>query len=375
MISKMDKDWYLLSNAYEVFSPALVVYPDRVRKNIEQMIEIAGDIKRLRPHVKTHKMAEVARMHVEMGITKFKCATLAEAKMLAANGAEDILLAYQPVGPNIHAFCKLAKGYPQLRFSALVDHVNILRALSTAARSHKVELGVFLDVNSGMNRTGIPIGPDAKALYQFISALPQVYQAGLHAYDGHFRNPDFEKRKSESDEAFLSVWDFEKALLEEGQEVPEIIAGGSPTFPVHAQRERIVLSPGTYVFWDAGYGEGMQELPFEPAALVISRVISKPAKHLICVDLGHKSIASENPLDKRIRFLNLEIESYLGHSEEHLILQPRYPDKVQLGDILYGVPWHICPTVALHQEAYVVEEERATKRWEVVARDRLYAIE
>ncbi|MEM6800651.1 MAG: D-TA family PLP-dependent enzyme [Bacteroidota bacterium] len=370
----MDKAWYSVTNAYEVFSPALLVYPQRVLANIERMIAIAGDVDRLRPHVKTHKMAELAHMHLEKGIKKFKCSTLAEAQMLAESGAEDILLAYQPVGPNIHAFCKLAKKYSQIKFAALVDTVNILRALSTAARSHQVEIGIFLDLNSGMNRTGISIGSDAKALYQFISALPQVYQAGLHAYDGHFRDPDFEKRKTGSDEAFQTVWDFEKALLEEGQEVPEIIAGGSPTFPVHAQRARVVLSPGTYVFWDAGYGEMMQELPFEPAAMILSRVISKPADHLICVDLGHKSIAAENPIDKRVRFLNLEVEAYVGHSEEHLILQPKHPENVQVGDILYGIPWHICPTVALHQEAYVVEGEKTSERWKVVARNRLYVI-
>ncbi|MEL6251289.1 MAG: D-TA family PLP-dependent enzyme [Bacteroidota bacterium] len=370
----MNKAWYLASNTYEIFSPALLVYPDRIKANIDRMVEVAGDVKRLRPHVKTHKMAQVAAMHLELGIKKFKCATLSEARMLAKAGADDILLAYQPVGPNIHMYCKLAAAFPQVRFSALVDTHTILRALSTAARTHKVEIGIFIDLNPGMNRTGIPIGNDARALYQFISALPQVYQAGLHAYDGHFRDPDFEKRKADSDEAFESVWSFERSLLEAGQDVPEIIAGGSPTFPVHAQRERVVLSPGTYVFWDAGYGEKMRELPFEPAALVLSRVISKPANDLVCVDLGHKSIGSENPLDKRVRFLNLEVEEFIGHSEEHLTFRPKNPSKVEVGDILYGVPWHICPTVALHQEAYVVKDEQTKERWEVVARDRLYAL-
>lgn len=370
----MQTPWYLATNAYEIFSPALLIYPERVKRNIEHMIKIAGDIKRLRPHIKTHKMAEVAAMHLERGIDKFKCATLAEARMLAEAGSKDILLAYQPVGPNIHMLCKLSKTYSDVKFSALVDTNNILRALSTAARSHGVEIGIFLDLNPGMNRTGIAISNDALSLYTFISALPNVYQAGLHAYDGHFRDPDFGTRKIASDTAFESVWTFEARLLEEGQSVPEIIAGGSPTFPVHALRERVILSPGTYVFWDAGYSEKMQELPFEPAALILTRVISKPSKDLICVDLGHKAISAENPISKRVRFLNLEVEEYTGHSEEHLILKPKHPDKVEVGDILYGVPWHICPTVALHDSAYVVEDQKTTEMWSVVARNRLYSL-
>lgn len=370
----MQTPWYLATNAYEIFSPALLVYSDRVKENIKHMIEIAGDVQRLRPHVKTHKMAEVAALHLEMGIQKFKCATLSEAKMLAEAGAKDILLAYQPVGPNIHLLCKLAKAFSDVRFSALIDTNSILRALSTAARSHGVELGIFLDLNPGMNRTGIPIGNDAKALYTFISALPQVYQAGLHAYDGHFRDPDFDSRKKASDAAFESVWDFEARLLADGQKVPELIAGGSPTFPVHALRDRVVLSPGTYVFWDAGYGEKMKELPFEPAALVLTRVISKPSPELICVDLGHKSIASESPIDRRVRFLNVKIDEYVGHSEEHLILKPHASEKIEVGDILYGIPWHVCPTVALHQAAYVVENEKAHTQWPVTARNRLVVL-
>src|SRR5439155_1594597 len=96
----MREKWHEVLNASEVPSPCLLIYPDRVRENIHRMIPIAGGVERLRPHMKTHKMAEVIRMQMEQGITKFKCATIAEAEMTAAAGADDVLLAYEPVGPH-----------------------------------------------------------------------------------------------------------------------------------------------------------------------------------------------------------------------------------------------------------------------------------
>src|SRR5688572_24154275 len=89
--------WYTLSNADEIDSPALLVYPDRVRENVRRMIAYAGGVERLRPHVKTHKMPAVIGLQIAAGITKFKCATPAEAEMVAGCGATDVLLAYQPV--------------------------------------------------------------------------------------------------------------------------------------------------------------------------------------------------------------------------------------------------------------------------------------
>src|SRR6185295_15502208 len=108
----MDTSWFTISNLAEVASPALLVYPDRVEENIRRMIRMAGGAERLRPHIKTNKLPEVIRMQMDQGITKFKCATIAEAEMVAACGAPDVLLAYQPVGPNVHRFIQLVQKFP-----------------------------------------------------------------------------------------------------------------------------------------------------------------------------------------------------------------------------------------------------------------------
>src|ERR1700679_477489 len=95
----MSMSWYQIINIDELDTPALVVYPERVRQNIVRAVAMVGDAARLRPHVKTHKTPAVTRLMLDAGIRRFKCATIAEAEMLAVAGAPDVLLAYQPIGP------------------------------------------------------------------------------------------------------------------------------------------------------------------------------------------------------------------------------------------------------------------------------------
>lgn len=363
-----------LSHPEKIDTPSLLVFPKKVQHNIQKMVEIAGDKNRLRPHVKTHKMAEVAQMHVAQGIQKFKCATIAEAEMLAQAGAKSILLAHQPVGPKMSRLVSLAVAFPNIKWACIVDDPAIVDQLIALCQAHNTRLNLWIDLDNGMHRSGISPGEDALALCQQINDADNVQFGGIHAYDGHFRAAAFNERKADSDNAFKLVLDFKDALNKQGIAVPEIVAGGSPTFPVHALRDHSInLSPGTYVFWDAGYGGRFADMPFEHAALVATRIISKPGKNRICLDLGHKSIASENPIDKRVRILGHDDMTFVGHSEEHLVVEVEDPSKFAVGDLLLGIPWHICPTVALHQQAYVIEDGEIVDNWKVVARDRVLA--
>ena len=308
--------WYELSHVEEIDSPSLLVYKDRMMHNIHQAIEIAGSPERLRPHVKTHKIAEVIQIHVALGISSFKCATLREAQMIAQNGGKDILLAHQPVGPKIKQLASLASQFPGIQFSTIIDDRKILAQLGAAFSGTDISLGLWLDVDNGMHRSGIGVGEDAAQLIHLMRDYSFFNFRGLHVYDGHIRDTDFAIRKAKSDEGFKQVRAFIDRLKELHIQVPEIIAGGSPTFPVHALRSDVILSPGTYVFWDFGYQDILPDIPFTCAALLLTRVISKPGPDLLCLDLGHKAVASENP-HPRVRLLDIEVESYTGHSEEH----------------------------------------------------------
>lgn len=364
------KDWYVIDDIDHLDSPQLVVYPDRVKYNITQAINMTGGVDRLRPHIKTHKTAEAIQMMIEEGISKFKCATISEADLLARNHAEDVLLAYQPVGPKVDRFIQLIQKYPTTKFSCITDHLGVLQSLNEKGKQYGLVLDVFVDINVGMNRTGIkPEG--AEVLYLQGSAMTNINMKGLHVYDGHFRDKDFKLRKEKCDDAFLTVERVEEFIIDNGLPEPVIIAGGSPTFPIHAQRMDVECSPGTFVFWDYGYGQICSEQPFIPASLLITRVISKPTDNRICTDMGHKSIAAENEMGSRAYFLNVSDLKLVGQSEEHGVVEITGKDAgLEPGTVLYVLPFHICPTVNLHDHIITIENHHITGKWRVVARDR-----
>jgi D-serine deaminase-like pyridoxal phosphate-dependent protein len=362
------ENWFNILDVDLLDTPALVVYPDRVKYNIALLKSKVDNIDRLRPHVKTHKCKEAVFLYMEAGISKFKCATIAEAEMLGLCAVKDVLLAYQPIGPKINRFIALIKQYPHTQFSCLVDNLDTAKQINKLAGENDLMVNVYIDLNVGMNRSGI--APHAAfELYQQCSQFSNINIVGLHVYDGHLRDEDLTIRTQRCNEAFEPV----KKLAEQLENIgfdPIIVAGGTPTFPIHALRKKIECSPGTFIYWDNGYGQTLKEQVFLPAALVVARVVSLPDETKICVDLGHKSIASENVLDKRVVFLNAQQLKFISQSEEHLVMDAGADHNYKVGDLLYGVPHHICPTVALYERAIVIEDKHIAGEWKNIARDR-----
>ena len=365
--------WYTIQNIDKVDTPAFVVYKERIIHNIEALLKTVKGPEWVRPHVKTHKMAEVTLLMMKAGIWKFKCSTIAEAEMLGSVGARDVLLAFQPVGPKIHRLLRLAQLYPDTRYSCILDNEASAAAISQVFVAAGRKIDVYLDLNVGMNRTGIKPGIEAFGLYNFCKSLPGLNPVGLHVYDGHLRDTDEEVRKKKSDLCLKPVLALSKGIEAAGNCKPVIIAGGSPTFGIHAQRKEVECSPGTFVFWDWGYGSLFPEMPFVPAALVLTRMISRVDEETICLDLGHKSIASENPFP-RVHFLNAPEAVQVSQSEEHLVLKVAPQHSYSVGDLFYGIPHHVCPTCALYEKALVVEEGQITDSWKVMARDRSLSV-
>ncbi len=367
----MGNDWYRVSNEGQVDSPALLVFPDRIDANIRRMVEIAGGPERLRPHVKTYKMPEVVRAQMAQGIEKFKCATIAEAEMVAGCDVGDLLLAYQPVGPKIERLLTLCEKFPNTRFSAIVDIPEVMAEIASTFDKAGRSLPLFIDVNAGMNRTGIEPGDQALALYEALVETPGVEAAGLHVYDGHIRDRDLDDRRARVETDWRGVWTLIDDIKTSGLPEPLIVAGGTPSFPIHAKREApgLELSPGTILLWDRSYGTGLPELPFESAAVLFTRVVSKPAAGTITLDLGTKAVASEMQ-PPRAWFPDFPEAKQVGHNEEHMVLELDGTQDLSVGSCLYAIPWHICPTVALQGEVTVVEGGKATGTWTVAARNR-----
>ena len=360
-------NWFDIKNSQEIDTPALLIYTERAKQNIEKAIELVHSVRQLRPHVKTHKLLEITEMMIKSGIDKFKCATIAEAEMLGMAKAKDVLIAYPILGPKIKRLQALILKYPETKFSCLIDNIDTAKQLSDKFIEDKIN--VFIDLNVGMNRSGIAV-ENALGLYKNSLNLNGINIIGLHAYDGHIHDTDVLERKHKAEKVFQLISLVQLEIEKFAEKKLKIVVGGTPTFSLHAiAHQDVEVSPGTFIFWDAGYKSLMPDFDFLWAGIIVTRIISIISKTQLCLDVGHKSIAAENPLP-RINFLNNDEIISISQSEEHLVVQVENTDKYSLGDIWYGVPIHICPTVALYNEVKVVENNEVVNAWKVIARDR-----
>jgi D-serine deaminase-like pyridoxal phosphate-dependent protein len=321
-------------------------------------------------------MREIVKLQLDRGITRHKCATIAEAEMLAEAGVLDIFLAYNPVGPNIGRVVRLLEKYPEVKFAVTGDHPRPLRALGDALAAIDRTIDVLLDIDCGQHRTGVPAGPAARKLYQQIASIKGLRPDGFHLYDGHNHQTDLAERRS----AVMAAWEPTAALRDElikaGLPVPRIVAGGTGSFPIFATIDdpAIELSPGTIVFHDWGYGSIFPDLNFTPAALVFTRVVSRPTENRVTLDLGYKAVASDPPAGNRVIFPDVPDAKAVLQNEEHLVLETAEASRFQPGDELLGIPRHVCPTSALHKQVYVVSGGKLSGTWDVAARDRMLTI-
>ncbi len=363
-----DYKWYEIINADETISPSLLVFPKRIEENIKMMIQISGRAENLRPHIKTYKMREVIQLQMDYGINKFKCATIAEAELLALCNVSDILLAIQPVSKNIERYFELIEKYPNCKFSTIVDNSKIIDEIALKASKRKVLVSLWLDINNGMNRTGIIPNDEALDMYIKIEENINLKAKGLHVYDGHIRQADFNLRENKCNQAFKKVERLVEKLKDSGVIIKKVIAGGTPTFPIHAKRRNVEVSPGTSLLWDQRYGSLFKDLKFLPAAVLLGRIVSKPKENLICFNLGHKAVAAEMDFP-RLKILNYNKTQQIAQSEEHLVVETSENNKYNVGDICYAIPNHICPTVPKYDKVFTVDNNKIKGSWEVIARD------
>lgn len=365
---------YLLDAPDDVYTPILAVYPTLIRKHLATSINMAGGPTRMRPHVKTHKTVELTKLELSAGVVKHKCATIAEAELLAEAGATDIVLAYPLVGPNVSRFIRLQKRYSHCQFVPLVDHPRPLASLSSALVAANQTAEVMLDVDLGMGRTGIAPGPAALELYQLLANTPGIRPGGLHLYDGHVHHHDPVERLAAVEAEWQSVLPLLSALETQGLSVPRLVCGGTGSFPcwtkIGLNEPRIEYSPGTFFLNDWGYLNMFEDLPFQPAAVLLTRIISIPRPDRLTLDAGSKAVAPDSAPELRVKLLNLPDARILWQNEEHLVVECPQADQFSPGDLIYAWPKHICPSCALHRELLVVEDHRVTGTWAVIGRDR-----
>lgn len=362
-------DDYLIEETTSLPTPALLLFPEKVKRNIEIIKSHIHALENFRPHIKTIKSKELIQLLIDEGVQKFKCATLKEARLLGELEASDVLIAYPLVGYQIDDFMRIIEDFPATNFQCIVENINAVKQLDLKAKFKTAVVSVLIDVNLGMGRTGV----EMNQLMDFVEELGQfsnIFVNGFHGYDGHIRETDLEKRTQIVKDTF-------EAFLIHFKKIEEIVArklicvfGGSNTFPIYAQYPMVECSPGTFMLWDWGYHQTLPEQKFHFAAVILSTVISKPGHNTICLDLGYKAIAAENPIEQRLHIIHHENWQPVFQSEEHLVL--RLPDaewdQVDVGNRVYVIPYHICPTVAWYPYYHVITNKLLAEIWRIAPR-------
>ena len=374
-----------------IATPALLVYLDRVRSNCEVIVQryCGGDASRWRPHVKTSKLESVYTIAAQCGVRNFKCATTLEARVLATSlrelgvaGESDILVAYPLVGPSLRELGEIQREFADLPFSVVVED-------TAAVADVPAPLGIFLDVNPGMDRTGMTLRVAEQGGAADVARAAGDRFRGLHAYDGHAANwADVDERRDAMDVVYDRVCALVQSLHAEDVACGEVITSGTPSFisalahtGLGAMRDDVGtvhrVSPGTVMLSDARTGVQLGDIGLKPAAFVLARCVSHPAPNRITLDAGCKAISADagNPIANVVGYETSLVA--LGPSEEHLPLalvdansasdgggggavaaesEAAAARAIARGDALYLLPRHICPSVNMFTEAILVAE-------------------
>jgi D-serine deaminase-like pyridoxal phosphate-dependent protein len=372
MLSSFDWDArYRVSGIEDVLTPALVMYPDVIASNIEQTLKLVGDPDRWRAHIKTAKAENTLRMLLDHGIRNFKCATTLELLVACRSGAADVLLAYPVMGANARRAREIAQQFPEVRISVLAENEEQVRQWRAS------RVGIFVDVNPGMNRTGIEQSHSASivALARAIADAGLEFR-GLHYYDGQYGGLEENERAREAHRGYDRLLDIVSEIERSGRSVPEVITSGTPTFPCSLSYPGFRggnfvhrVSPGTIVYCDATSLEQLpQEYGYRPAVLVLARVVSSPHPGIITCDAGHKAVSADAGVPTCVVIGHPELTP-LSPSEEHLpIAVAEGATGPEVGEALYLLPRHICPTVNNFDRALLVRNGNIESMENVSAR-------
>jgi D-serine deaminase-like pyridoxal phosphate-dependent protein len=365
---------YRVSSLEDVLTPALVVYPEIIASNIARTLHLLGeDPNRWRVHIKTAKLDYTSRMLLGRGIRNFKCATTLELLVACRSGAADVLFAYPAVGANARRVREIADAFPDVRISVLAENEE------QVGQWRGSPVGVFLDINPGMNRTGIEQSHRDEVLKLVHTVADAGLEfRGLHYYDGQYGGLEERQRTVAAHAGYDRLLEVVSEIERTGGNVPEVITAGTPTLPCSLAYESFRgkgfvhrVSPGTVVYNDA---TDLVQLPGEyglrPAVLVLTRVVSRPRAGVVTCDAGHKAVSADAGVPTCVVVGHPELTP-LSPSEEHLPMGVAGGGAgPQVGETLYLLPRHVCPTVNNFDCALLVRDGQIESVEKVTARGR-----
>lgn len=335
----------------EVETPCLVIDHAAVRHNLACVAAAAGGIDRLFPHIKTHRAPWIVADLLAQGVGAVKTATPAEVEMVLAAGAGEVLWAFPSMNAAaIKRVLSAIGDYPKARLTALVasrSGAELWRECMGSAFPPR--LGLRIDIDPGWGRSGIPMGPAAKALASDLMAAGLF--AGWHLYDGHLHDPDPSRRAAAVADLATALFDF-LAGADPGDS--DVVVGSSYTFELWPAHPRLRLSPGSWVFSSLRHARDLPHHGWRQGAYVLATVTTSSGD-TVSLDAGVKSVGSDLPLAERFAWP----AGIKDMTEEHTVVAA---DGCAVGDRVLLTPGHACTTAYLFSQARV---HGLDGRWEV----------
>jgi len=357
----------------ELDTPALLIDLDRVERNIDRVATYAAEKGlRLRPHTKTHKSPEIGRMQLAAGAIGLTVAKVSEAEVMLESGVEDLLIAYPVIGRS--KIERLARVAQKTSLSVALDSLPAAEAVGDAARLAGTSIGVLVEVDAGVHRTGVEPGPAAIELAQAVDKMAGVQLRGFNFYPGHIWLPDGDAPLKQLSTTISSLRsDFEQAGLP-----CEIVSGGStPTlFRSHEVEGMTEIRPGTCIYFDRMQVEAGVCTFDDCAASVLTTVVSTPTPNRIILDGGSKTFSSDpvrhtgDPTWGRLVEAP-EARFYKMNEEHGYVDVSNVERRFEIGDKIRVIPNHVCVCVNLHEQMHVVRGDEVQHVWPVRGRGKL----
>jgi len=358
-------------------TPVLVMDIDATQRNIDEMQGLANaGGKALRPHAKTHKIIEVARMQLAAGAVGLQVAKLGEAEVFLASGVRDIFVGYPIVGAGkIERLLVLAE---QVRISTSLDDVAVAEPIGRAAAARGMVIDVMLEINTGLDRTGV-LPADAVALAQRVGDMPGLHIKGIMTHEGQAlpRSADEATLERETYDACARMVAVADAIRAAGIACAEVSLGTTATARFDAKAPGVTeIRPGTYIFYDATMASHHAAQLQDTAVWVVATVVSRPSADRAVVDAGSKVLSSDRINQKDAPSMVGRIVDRPDHHvtrvmEEHGIIALPPGSDLKIGDRVAIVPSHICAAINLADSVLVARNGAIVDEWRVAARGKV----
>jgi D-serine deaminase-like pyridoxal phosphate-dependent protein len=361
-------------------TPELVVDLAVLGRNIDRHATAAADAGvALRPHIKTHKLPEIARMQIDRGAVGIQVAKLGEAEVMIGAGITDVLIGYPIVGRSKVA--RLVALAERATVTVSLDALDVATPIATAAADRGLTIGLLVELDTGLGRVGVEPGPAAVELVERLVQLPGVDVRGVLTHEGHVyagaRSPkELEELTRDACQRTVAT---AEAIRAQGIAAPVVSVGSSGTFRFAIGVDGVTeVRPGTYVFNDLTQISLGAATLADVAAVVTATVVSGPRDSEVVLDAGSKALTSDRMITHSAPATFGAVYTVGGHtgqvvrlSEEHGIAAFGEGETPTIGERVAIVPNHICPVVNLFDYATIVRDDTVLDRWAIAARGKM----